>query len=265
MNPSSSSNLSTNSSQSNQSQSNAASPPFLSALKTANSTGEAPQFADKLLASHQALLAQYAQQFYLNGGGPSSVNGNPMMPPQFLQSAMAAMAAANATNPSAHQFLHSSTNNSSNSNTSAQTNATLTDAEKDRERYLSSLYHQQNQQGNSGFHPSTAAFNGPLHTSFGQRGPNHDISLNGFSSSQAMLAAHHHHQLQQKQHQNEMRRHQNSSSSRSPSPTSSQQSGNAGCDEGDEDDEDCDDSQSINAANGEWTYEEQFKQVSTLS
>ena len=51
----------------------------------------------------------------------------------------------------------------------------------------------------------------------------------------------------------------NSSGSRSPSPASSQLSGHGGCDE--EEDE-YDDSQSINAANGEWTYEEQFKQVS---
>jgi hypothetical protein len=39
--------------------------------------------------------------------------------------------------------------------------------------------------------------------------------------------------------------------------------GLGGCIDGDDDQEhdDCDDSQSINAANGEWTYEEQFKQV----
>ncbi len=53
----------------------------------------------------------------------------------------------------------------------------------------------------------------------------------------------------------------NSSGSRSPSPSSSQLSGNAGCDEEDEDCGDDLDSQSIGAANGEWTYEEQFKQV----
>ncbi len=59
-----------------------------------------------------------------------------------------------------------------------------------------------------------------------------------------------------------------SSESRSPSPTSSQQSGlhdtaggMGGMDDCDELDE-CEDSQSINGgANGEWTYEEQFKQV----
>ena len=38
--------------------------------------------------------------------------------------------------------------------------------------------------------------------------------------------------------------------------------GGMGMDDGDEDDMGIDDSQSLNAgANGEWTYEEQFKQV----
>ena len=62
---------------------------------------------------------------------------------------------------------------------------------------------------------------------------------------------------------NGRRRANNSSGSRSPSPTSSQLSGNVDCDE---DEEDCDetDSQSLNAANGEWTYEEQFKQVNQV-
>ena len=56
----------------------------------------------------------------------------------------------------------------------------------------------------------------------------------------------------------------NAEESRSPSPTSSQLSGIRGGggvddeDDGMEGEDCCDDSQSINAANGEWTYEEQF-------
>ncbi len=104
-----------------------------------------------------------------------------------------------------------------------------------------------------------------------------DMEANGNRSSISNNSRHVQNNNQPQQQHNQRRHHQGqqpqqqshgmngSAESRSPSPTSSQQSGvhDAGCDE--DDMEDCEDSQSIGGgANGEWTYEEQFKQVNIV-
>lgn len=169
--------------------------------------------ADKLLAaSHQALLAQYAQQFYGQN---------------HLAAAMASI------QQQQQQQQHSDL------------------IEKERERYLSGL--------NFGFANSHPVPN-PLH--FGghplfnsQRGHESPRTPLGNNSSNTNTNT----SSQKDAIQMARMRGNSSGNSRSPSPSSSQHSAQIDCEE---DEENCgDDSQSINAANGEWTYEEQFKQV----
>jgi len=171
-----------------------------------------------LLAGHQALLAQYAQQFY------NSQNG--LMPKLF--------------NPLQQQQHESSGHDS------------------EKERYLASLglY-------NSNMPPGSYS-NGGNHFNAYQRQQatsDHVSPANGQFGQMHMLSREHQLRSAHASSKSGVGRGDNSSGSRSPSPSSSQLSGNAGCDEEDEDCGDDLDSQSIGAANGEWTYEEQFKQV----
>lgn len=202
--------------------------------------------ADKqlLLASQQALLAQYAQ-FY------SHHNGAQHSPASLLP--MLSQAAANL--PNGKLLSHSQ----------QAPDSYLNKESIEKERYLASLnlYHQTSTSSPLNNH-SMGPFN-PYQ--FSRRDPisnriNNDLISPATSSLNISIKSSQHstssNQLNQQQIHN---RGDNSSGSRSPSPTSSQLSGNAGCDE---DEEDCDDSQSINAANGEWTYEEQFKQVKII-
>jgi hypothetical protein len=234
---------------------NLSSSPFANILKSQSGAQNDPQAADKLLAaSHQALLAQYAQQFYLNGqnGSPGQPGAAPGAYPN-----MAAMMAA-AAHGNTH-FLHSAPSSASNP---AAANTEL--LEKERERYLASLYHQ-HQQGMSPFGHHAQPHHFP-HPQFGHFNRNQNDSTANSSSNSIGFS----HQNSQRQimesgrggmHHESRNGRRNSSGSRSPSPSSSQHSGGDGCED---EDQDIDDSQSINAANGEWTYEEQFKQVIAL-
>lgn len=141
-------------------------------------------------------------------------------------------------------------------------NNSLVDSNREREHFLASFYNNQHQMAS----PFSHHFNRNIHQSqqHGSLSPNTpqsslsssvSSSQNNTSFNQLMHMSHHDRAVN-------VRRQNNSSDSRSVSPSSSQQSGlhDNGCDEDDMDD--CDDSQSINGgANGEWTYEEQFKQV----
>jgi hypothetical protein len=205
-------------------------PPISSATNNPNSSNE----AEKLLAaSHQAILAQYAQQFYLNGS-----QNSPVLPTQahvgsngFNHSRMAAAAAAAMA---ANYHLHSSSNNPESQQIS------------EKERYLASL----NYQNLPPFHPNPFnSFNSNNRSHSDSQQSQSQSNYNNINGTSQRIDDTHN-----------SRNRNNSSGSRSPSPTSSQQSGN-GCEE---DEEDCEDSQSINAGNGEWTYEEQFKQVIIL-
>ncbi|CAF0710922.1 unnamed protein product [Brachionus calyciflorus] len=93
-----------------------------------------------------------------------------------------------------------------------------------------------------------------------QSGFGHQSNINFLNSNQRQ-------ELSPKNHKDDkrIRRNRGNSScdSRSISPSSSQHSAQIDCEEDDENL--ADDSQSINAANGEWTYEEQFKQLYELS
>lgn len=198
--------------------------PFTNILKPTQ--GHDQISADKLLAaSHQALLAQYAQQFYIN-------NGLGVQPGQPGHNHLAAAMAAVQHNQS--DLI-----------------------EKERERYLASL--------NFGFNPHHAQnqFN---HHMFNQRSHESPRTPSGMSINTNMNLNNNQNMKDSDKAalmaiMNGQRRARGNSSgnSRSPSPSSSQHSGQIDCEE---DEDNCgDDSQSINAANGEWTYEEQFKQV----
>ena len=235
--------------------------PFSSILKSSASSSSSlnsintDHQPEKLLA-HQALLAQYAQQFYLSNGGmtPGHQNGAPFNPQMAAAMAVAAAAAHshNGSNPNHTNFIHHGLNPES--------------IDKERERYLASLYNQH--------HPNLSPFhhappNFPSHPQFnphfshqrhqsGSISPTTPMSSSSSSTNQNHLQ-NHINEINDRDGNRNCPSSNNSRSlrrgnSRSPSPTSSQQSGN-------EEEEDCDDSQSINAANGEWTYEEQFKQV----
>ena len=197
--------------------------------------------ADKqlLLASQQALLAQYAQ-FY------SQNNGSQHLPASLLP--MLSQAASNL--PNGKLLNHSQQGPDSYLNNESS-------IEKDRYLASMNLYHQTST--SSPLHQHSAGSFNPYQ--FNRRDPishriNSDLISPATPSSNNNTKSSH--SIQQLNQQHLLNRGDNSSGSRSPSPTSSQLSGNAGCDE---DEDDCDDSQSINAANGEWTYEEQFKQV----
>ncbi len=191
--------------------------------------------ADKtqlLLASHQALIAQYAQQIYGNQNG--------LIPKIF--------------NPS-NQNQHESSNH-----------------ESEKDRYLASLglYNNMNTSGsyNTGgghfnLYQRQHQVNGDL---ISPATPLSNSSSNSNNQFNQMLNRDHNLRAVNNSTNNNTNNSRvncgnHSSYSRSPSPSSSQLSGNAGCDEEDEDCGDDLDSQSIGVANGEWTYEEQFKQV----
>lgn len=234
---------------------NLSSSPFANILKSQSGAQNDPQAADKLLAaSHQALLAQYAQQFYLNGqnGSPAQAGATPGGYPN-----MAAMMAA-AAHGNTH-FLHSSASNSASNPATANTEL----LEKERERYLASLYHQ-HQQGMSPFGHHAQPHHFP-HPQFGHFNRNQNDSTANSSSNSIGFNQNSQRQILESgrggMHHESRNGRRNSSGSRSPSPSSSQHSGGDGCED---EDQDIDDSQSINAANGEWTYEEQFKQVIVL-
>ena len=252
--------------------------PFSNILK--QTSGVAGDSADKLLAaSQQALLAQYAQQFYLNGG-QNGIAG--LVPPTsgpgsgplagFSHSTMAAAAAAMAAAAASSNGGANGTNNGFNHHSSssssslgyhhgngASSSSVESQLEKERERYLASLnlYHQHHQ--NSTSSPSFAAAH---HAAFNQHmngGGGHQRLQNDSPTNPSQSSMLGHDQMEGAGRNSRMKRRGNSSGSRSPSPSSSQMSGNGACED---EDDDCDDNQSLNAANGEWTYEEQFKQVS---
>lgn len=159
-----------------------------------------------LMASHQALLAQYAQQFYAGQNAPSG-----LLP-------MLAHHTPKLFSPDQHEQQHNNSQLNLYPHLSA-TSSPFPGAPGPFQFY--------------GRHPTGQA---PIAGHFGQSMGQHPIR-SGLPT-----------------------RGITSADSRSPSPASSHPNYPLSCDEDDEENEDAD-SQSINAANGEWTYEEQFKQV----
>jgi hypothetical protein len=225
---------------------------------------------DKLHA-HQALLAQYAQQLYLNSpSGAGALGALPPPPPPGTAAAHMASLLSNGLNhPNLAAMMAATQHNSNSLNAnSIHSSSNSTALQDDKERYLASLYNQQQQflhhanntahphhplahPGN--FHPHLASKDFNLSSLIQQRNEERTANANSHSNNNSNLKA---------------RRRTHSTCTRSPSPASSEQT--AGCgrngDEEELEDEDCfDDGQSINgqSGNGEWTYEEQFKQVCT--
>lgn len=194
------------------------------------------------LLAQQALLTQYAQQFYGNGQAPA---------------ALLPLLSGAKFNP------HSNHHNQ-------QDHSTSSASDSDKDRYLAQLnmYHQNMtsstsspfQQNNGNHHGYPAGQRGSTgNQNESPATPSSNASSSNSNGNNAYLAR----MIGENKTANNSNHGNNSSGSRSPSPASSQLSGHVnmlGCDEDDCDE--YDDSQSINAANGEWTYEEQFKQVS---
>jgi len=238
-------------------QSNGAAP-FANLLKFGQN-----ESVDKLNA-HQALLAQYAQQLYLNSpNGAGALGALPPPPPGAAAAHMASLLSNGLNHPNLAVMMAATQQNSANNIHSSSNPTTLQD---EKERYLASLYNQQQQflhlpnnpqhplphPGN--FHPQLSSKDFNLSSLIHQRNEERTTNAHNNSSSNSNL---------------KVRRRTHSTCTRSPSPASSEQT--AGCgrngDEEELDDEDCfDDGQSINgqSGNGEWTYEEQFKQVRTF-
>lgn len=191
------------------------------------------------LLAQQTLLTQYAQQFYGNGQAPAAL-----------------LPLLSKFNP--HNNPHNQQDHSTNS---------ASDADKDRYLAQLNMYHQNMtsgtsspfQQSNGNHHGYQAGQRGSTSTqneSLATQSSNASSSNNNGNNAYLARMIGENKTVKNSNHGN------NSSGSRSPSPASSQLSGHVnmlGCDEDDCDE--YDDSQSINAANGEWTYEEQFKQV----
>jgi hypothetical protein len=225
---------------------------------------------DKLHA-HQALLAQYAQQLYLNSpNGVAAPGALPPPPPGTTAAHMASLLSNGLNHPNLAALMAATqqSSNSINAN-NIHSSSSSTALQDDKERYLASLYNQHQQflhQANNSAHsnhPLAHATN--IHPQLGSK---------DFNLSSLMLQRNEERTMNANMHSNstsnlKVRRRTHSTCTRSPSPASSDQT--AGCGRNEEDDEledeDCfDDGQSINgqSGNGEWTYEEQFKQVSTF-